>query len=203
MSDACYALAHAEYGCGNQVARGRARAIATMGVFPRNSATGGAALPNYLGSTGGSGQCVDRRGFGSEPAYGATVAQAGRHSRNFTSRESLKVPLRCGLILCSCHKRFTVLLLTSCACAMRRQLQWVMPAGLLCKVPSMMDPRVPELLPCPPSTAKIVRQRSATCCGVPWEDSHCCNCARSAACNLIATPVFGMRESIASVGHCV
>src|ERR1019366_8930765 len=82
MSDACYALAHAEYGCGNQVASGRARAIATMGVFPRNSATGGIALPNYLGSTGGSGQCVDRRGFGSEPAYGATVAQAGRYSRH-------------------------------------------------------------------------------------------------------------------------
>src|ERR1039458_3891248 len=53
MSDACYALAHAEYGCGNQVASGRARAIATMGVFPRNSATSGIALPNYLGGTAG------------------------------------------------------------------------------------------------------------------------------------------------------
>src|SRR5438034_7515242 len=46
-------------------------------------------------------------------------------SRNFASRDSLKVRLRCGLILCSCHKRFTVFLLTPCASAMSRQLQWV------------------------------------------------------------------------------
>src|SRR5437773_3507168 len=55
-------------------------------------------------------------------------------SRNFASRDSLKVRLRCGLILCSCHKRFTVFLLTPCAFAISRQLQWVMPLGLLCKV---------------------------------------------------------------------
>src|SRR2546429_4823758 len=34
-------------------------------------------------------------------------------SRNFASRDSLNVRLRCGLILCSCHKRFTVFLLRS------------------------------------------------------------------------------------------
>src|SRR5437667_5440012 len=55
-------------------------------------------------------------------------------SRNFASRDSLKVRLRCGLILCSCHKRFTVFLLTPCAFAISRQLQWVMPLGFLCKV---------------------------------------------------------------------
>ncbi len=31
--------------------------------------------------------------------------------------------LRCGLMLCSCHKRFTVFLLTPCASAINRQLQ--------------------------------------------------------------------------------
>src|SRR5207248_1005701 len=55
-------------------------------------------------------------------------------TRNFASRDSLNVRLRCGLILCSCHKRFTVFLLTPCAFAISRQLQWVMPLGLLCKV---------------------------------------------------------------------
>src|SRR5438034_10873819 len=46
-------------------------------------------------------------------------------SRNFASRDSLKVRLRCDLILCSCHKRFTVFLLTPCVAAMSWQLQWV------------------------------------------------------------------------------
>src|ERR1022692_3714457 len=67
-------------------------------------------------------------------------------SRNFASLESLNVPLRCGLILCSCHKRLTVLLLTSCASAMSRQLQWVMPTGLLCKVASMIASRLTRSL---------------------------------------------------------
>src|SRR5256884_5445135 len=62
-------------------------------------------------------------------------------SRNFASRDSLKVRLRCGLILCSCHKRFTVFLLTPCASAMSRQLQWVIPLGLLCKVALMIRSR--------------------------------------------------------------
>src|SRR5207244_12518454 len=52
-------------------------------------------------------------------------------SRNFASRDSLNVRLRCGLILCSCHKRFTVFLLTPCAFAFSRQLQLVMTLGLL------------------------------------------------------------------------
>src|SRR5712692_7175108 len=39
---------------------------------------------------------------------------------------------------------------------------------------------------CSPATApKIIRQRRATCCGVPWADSHCSSCVRSAACKLI------------------
>ena len=38
---------------------------------------------------------------------------------------------------------------------------------------------------CSPATAsKIIRQRRATCCGVPWADSHCSSCVRSAACKI-------------------
>src|SRR5438046_7813493 len=48
-------------------------------------------------------------------------------SRNFASRDSLKVRLRCGLILCSCHKRFTVFLLTPCVAAMSWQLHSARP----------------------------------------------------------------------------
>src|SRR5712691_750623 len=52
---------------------------------------------------------------------------------------------------------------------------------------------------CSPATApKIIRQRRATCCGVPWADSHCSSCVRSAACKLIGKLVFGMLEIIAT-----
>src|SRR5438093_9793337 len=55
-----------------------------------------------------------------------------------------------------------------------------------------------------PATApKIIRQRSATCCGVPCADSHFSNCVRSAGSNLIAKLVFGMSEIIATVGNAV
>src|SRR6266702_3439526 len=55
-----------------------------------------------------------------------------------------------------------------------------------------------------PATApKIIRQRSATCCGVPCEDSHFSNCVHSAGSNLIAKLVFGMSEIIATVGNAV
>jgi hypothetical protein len=51
---------------------------------------------------------------------------------------------------------------------------------------------------CSPATApKIIRQRRATCCGVPWADSHCSSCVRSAASKLIAKLVFGMHAIIA------
>src|ERR1019366_299918 len=52
-------------------------------------------------------------------------------------------------------------------------------------------------LSCPARARKIIRQRSATCCGVPWEASHCSICVRSAACNLIARLVFGITKIIA------
>src|SRR5438067_13718590 len=55
----------------------------------------------------------------------------------------------------------------------------------------------------PAKAPKIIRQRSATCCGVPYEDSHFSNCARSAGSNWIARLVFGMREIIATTGKSV
>src|SRR5437870_12685601 len=55
----------------------------------------------------------------------------------------------------------------------------------------------------PARAPKIIRQRSATCCGVPYEDSHFSNCARSAGSNWIARLVFGMREIIATTGKSV
>src|SRR5436309_8386924 len=53
---------------------------------------------------------------------------------NLGSRDSLKVRLRCGLRLCNCQSRFTVLLLTPWALAMVRQLQCVIPLGLVSSV---------------------------------------------------------------------
>src|SRR6266566_4499363 len=55
-------------------------------------------------------------------------------SMNWGSRDSLKVRLRCGLRLCNCQSRFTVLLLTPWALAMVRQLQCVIPLGLVSSV---------------------------------------------------------------------
>src|SRR5271169_4600712 len=54
-------------------------------------------------------------------------------------------------------------------------------------------------LSCPARAAKIIRQRSATCCGVPCEASHCFSCVCSAASNLIARLVFGTTWIIAIV----
>src|SRR6059036_1619273 len=55
----------------------------------------------------------------------------------------------------------------------------------------------------PARAPKIIRQRSATCCGVPYEDSHLSSCASSAGSNLIARPVFGMSEIISTAGIAV
>src|SRR5207244_12709669 len=55
----------------------------------------------------------------------------------------------------------------------------------------------------PARTLKIIRQRSATCCGVLWEDPHFSSCVRSAGCSLIARLVFGMSEIIAIAGKVV
>src|SRR5487761_242210 len=55
-------------------------------------------------------------------------------SINLGSRDSLKVRLRCGLRLCNCQSRFTVLLLTPWALAILRQLHCVMPLGLVSSV---------------------------------------------------------------------
>src|SRR5450759_626735 len=62
-------------------------------------------------------------------------------AKNFGSRDNLKVRCRCGFTLCICQSRFTVSLLTPWALAMVRQLQWVMPKGLVCKVASMSASR--------------------------------------------------------------
>ena len=51
----------------------------------------------------------------------------------------------------------------------------------------------------PAKAPKIILQRSATCCGVPCEDSHASICVRSPGCNLIATLVFGMSKIIAII----
>src|SRR5450755_3985936 len=60
-------------------------------------------------------------------------------SRNLASRDSLNVFVRCGLRLWLFQMLFTVDLLTSCASAIDRQLQCVIPLGLLRKVASTMD----------------------------------------------------------------
>src|SRR2546427_6778490 len=49
----------------------------------------------------------------------------------------------------------------------------------------------------PARAPKIIRQRSATCCGVPYEDSHFSSCVRSAGSNSITRLVFGMSEILA------
>src|SRR5947208_9605748 len=59
-------------------------------------------------------------------------------SRNFGSRESLKVSVRCGCRLWARQILLTVDLLTPWLCAMVRQLQCVIPAGLVCRVASTM-----------------------------------------------------------------
>src|ERR1039457_7211006 len=53
-------------------------------------------------------------------------------SRNFGSRESLKVSVRCGCRLWARQILLTVDLLTPWLCAIVRQLQCVIPAGLVC-----------------------------------------------------------------------
>src|ERR1035438_3027382 len=60
-------------------------------------------------------------------------------SRNLASRDSLKVFVRCGFRLWLFQMLFMVDLLTSCASAIVRQLQCVIPLGLLRRVASTMD----------------------------------------------------------------
>src|SRR2546422_10280971 len=55
----------------------------------------------------------------------------------------------------------------------------------------------------PARAPKIIRQRSATCCGVPYEDSHFSSSARSAGSNLITRLVFGMSQIIATADKAV
>ena len=61
-------------------------------------------------------------------------------SRNFGSRESLKLSTRCGFRLWARQTLLIVDLLTPWLWAIVRQLQCVMPAGLACKVASTMAP---------------------------------------------------------------
>src|SRR5437879_9167866 len=65
-------------------------------------------------------------------------------SRNFGSRESLKVSVRWGWILWARQILLTVDLLTPWLCAMVRQLQCVIPAGLVCRVASPAGSDVPQ-----------------------------------------------------------
>src|SRR2546426_7741493 len=60
-----------------------------------------------------------------------------------------------------------------------------------------------DTLSWPARAPKIIRQRSATCCGVPYDDSHFSSCVRSAGSNWIAMLVFGMSEIIATTGNAV
>src|SRR2546422_4211719 len=60
-----------------------------------------------------------------------------------------------------------------------------------------------DTLSWPARAPKIIRQRSATCCGVPYDDSHFASCVRSAGSNWIAMLVFGMSEIIATTGNAV
>ena len=53
----------------------------------------------------------------------------------------------------------------------------------------------------PASAANIIRQRSATCCGVPCEVAHCFSCVCSAASNLIARLVFGTTRIMHAIAH--
>ncbi len=41
----------------------------------------------------------------------------------------------------------------------------------------------------------MIRQRSATCCGVPWADSHCSNCAPSLWLSVIAKLALRMSKA--------
>ena len=59
-------------------------------------------------------------------------------SKNLGSRDSLNVFTRCGLRLWLRQMLLTVDLLTPWLLAISRQLQWVIPFGLLCSVPSTM-----------------------------------------------------------------
>src|ERR1035438_7260362 len=54
-------------------------------------------------------------------------------SRNLASRDSLNVFVRCGFRLCLFQMLFMVDLLTFCASAIVRQLQCVIPFGLLAR----------------------------------------------------------------------
>src|SRR5438093_10399589 len=55
----------------------------------------------------------------------------------------------------------------------------------------------------PARAPKIIRHRSATCCGVPYEDSHFSSCVCSAGSNWIARLLFGMSEIVAVAGKSV
>src|SRR5438105_4955053 len=70
-----YDLAHAEHELGDQFGTGGMGATGKVGIRIWHSTTGSAALPDYLGSLGGPGQCVDRRASRREPADSTAVAQ--------------------------------------------------------------------------------------------------------------------------------
>src|ERR1035437_8182931 len=144
-------------------------------------------------------------------------------SRNFGSRESLKVSVRCGCRLWARQILLTVDLLTPWLCAIVRQLQRVITAGLVCRVASTMaailsiwntgfrplpgatshrpsSPSSPKrfrhritvfrftetrfaivISDSPAAAARTIRQRKATCCGVPCAAVHCWIFCRSAS----------------------
>src|SRR5215467_10233987 len=58
-------------------------------------------------------------------------------SRNFGSRDSLNVSVRCGLMLWPRQILLTLDLAIPCAAAIVRQLQCVLPLGLVCNVASI------------------------------------------------------------------
>src|ERR1019366_10034025 len=128
--------------CGND---GPWKAWKTQERFP--------TLPTALGNPAKAAGFPHSHSYGGGPySYGKAkqkpsptynVPRWAKLNRRKGPKEVAKrMRLRCGLMLCSCHKRFTVLLLTPCASAMSRQLQWLMPAGLLCKVASRIAAHV-------------------------------------------------------------
>lgn len=65
-------------------------------------------------------------------AFRSRPTTAVSFSRNFGSRDNLNGQWRCGLRLCKRQSRGIVFLLTRWARVRRRQLQWVLPLGLVC-----------------------------------------------------------------------
>jgi hypothetical protein len=100
-------------------------------------------LPFFIGNPGGvrSHACIGLFSSTQSPIAGGggfrdRPTPSVIFSRNWGSRESFKVCVRCGCSLGARQRAWTVDLLTPWLCALLRQLQGVIPAGLVCRVAS-------------------------------------------------------------------